>query len=147
MFCWEILPPISRRFSSPQLLQRNIFQGRGLYHSTALAKCSLPSWSHFRMDEPLWRETWEINLFWEGDSLAYFVVFLFLLILYFTASKRALGTHTPFLGIQHVSGSIIHAMFPTIQQTKRKGKGNEVRKCFVLLKSCSPTCNFSIQFL
>ena len=86
--------------------------------------------------------------FWEGDSLAHFVVFLFLLILYFTASKRALATHTPLLGIQRVPGYIIHAMFPAIQQTKRKGEGNEVRKkCFVLLKSCSPTCNFSMQFL
>lgn len=148
MLCQEILPPKTWCFSSPQLMQRNIFQGRGLCHSAALAKCSFPSCGHFKMDEPLWSVTWEINLFWEGDSLAHFMVFLFLLILYFIASKRASAMLTPLLGIQHVLGYIIHAMFPAIQQTKRKGEGNEVRKkCFVLLKSCAPTCNFSIQFL
>lgn len=99
-------------------------------------------------DHPPSLEAFPPPTFWEGDSLAHFVVFLFLFILYFIASRRALATHTPLLGIQHVSGCAIHAMFPDIQQTKRKGVGNEVRKkCFVLLKSRSPTRTFSIQFL
>lgn len=96
--------------------------------SIAFAKCLLPSCGHCGMDKPLWNVTWEINLFWEGNSLAHFVVFVFLLILYFIASKRALATHTPLLCLQHVPGFINHPMFPAIQQTERKGEGNKVRR-------------------
>lgn len=96
--------------------------------SIAFAKCLLPSCGHYGVDKRLWNVTWEINLFWEGNSLAHFVVFVFLLIQYFFASKWALATNIPLLCMQHVPGFVIHPMFPAIQQTKRKGEESKVRR-------------------